>query len=51
RKGIAREACEAVILYGVNELNVSKVIVRIEKDNEKSKNLAYGLGFQMGVST
>lgn len=51
RKGIAREACEAVILYGVNELNVSKVIVRIEKDNEKSKNLACGLGFQMGVST
>ena len=51
RKGIAREACEAVILYGVNELNVSNVIVRIAKDNEKSKNLAYGLGFQMGVST
>lgn len=48
RQGYAKEACQAIIRYGIEELNVSEFIVRIAKDNEKSKNLAAGLGFKIG---
>ena len=46
RRGYAKEACQAIIRYGVEELSMSKFVVRIAKENEKSKNLAVGLGFK-----
>ncbi|MBQ7796360.1 MAG: GNAT family N-acetyltransferase [Lachnospiraceae bacterium] len=48
RKGYAKEACEAVIRYGVCELGVGQFLVRIDKENIVSKRLAEGLGFFAG---
>ena len=45
RQGYAKEACQAIIQYGIEELGVTKFIARIAKENFKSKNLARGLGF------
>ena len=45
-RGYAKEACQAIIQYAIEELNVSKFLVRIAQENVKSKNLAMGLGFQ-----
>ena len=47
RKGYAKEACRSILQYGTAELYVSKFLVRIAPDNEKSKNLAVGLGFHL----
>ena len=47
RMGYAREACQAILRYGTEELYVSKFLVRIAPDNEMSKNLAAGLGFHL----
>ena len=47
RMGYAREACLAILRYGTEELYVSKFLVRIAPDNEKSKNLAARLGFHL----
>lgn len=48
RQGYAKEACKAIIRYGIEEMNVSELIVRIAKNNDKSKRLAAELGFQTG---
>ena len=45
RRGYAKEACQAIIQYGIAELGVSKIVARIAKGNIKSKNLAGKLGF------
>lgn len=45
-RGYAKEACQAIIQYGIEELKVSRFLVRIAQENIKSKNLALGLGFQ-----
>ncbi len=45
-RGYAKEACQAIIQYAIEELNVSKFLVRIAQENVKSKNLAMRLGFQ-----
>ena len=47
RMGYAKEACRSILRYGAEELYVSKFLVRIAPDNEKSKNLAVGLGFHL----
>ena len=45
RKGYAEEACRAILRYGTEELGVSDVIARIEKENMISKEFAKKLGF------
>jgi len=49
RMGYAKEACQEIIRYGTEELKISEFVVRIAEDNEKSKNLAWGLGFEPAV--
>ncbi len=49
RMGYAMEACQAIIRYGTEELMASEFVVRIAVDNEKSKRLAWGLGFEPAV--
>ena len=45
RNGYAEEACRAILQYGIEELGVSEVIARIEKENMISKEFAKKLGF------
>ena len=49
RMGYAKEACQAIIRYGTEELKASELVVRIAEDNEKSKKLAWWLGFEPAV--
>lgn len=46
QKGYAKEACRGIIQYGIEELGAVRFIVRIAKENEKSRHLAHSLGFQ-----
>ena len=48
RQGYAREACEAIMKYGHEELNTERFMVRINKENTVSHHLANSLGFQVG---
>ena len=45
KHGFARESCQAILQYGVEELGADRFIVRIDKENEASKHLARSLGF------
>lgn len=45
RNGYAKEACEAVLRYGIEELGADRFLVRIEKENMASMRLAEVLGF------
>ena len=45
RKGFAREACEAILRYGEERLEVGGFIVRIKEENTASLRLACRLGF------
>ena len=47
-KGYAREACEAILRYGTEELGVDHFVVHIDKENRISKHLAAELGFTAG---
>ena len=44
KHGFARESCQAILQYGVEELGADRFIVRIDKENEASKHLARSLG-------
>ncbi|MBE5971053.1 MAG: GNAT family N-acetyltransferase [Lachnoclostridium sp.] len=46
RRGYAKEACSAIIQYGIEELGASKITARIAKENIRSKNLAKELGLK-----
>ena len=48
RKGYAREACRAIIKYGLEELEIPCFLVRIDKENTISRRLAEMLGFLAG---
>ena len=45
RRGYAKEACEAILRYGTEELGVDRFVVHIDKKNRLSKHLAAELGF------
>lgn len=45
RMGYAREACAAILKYGVDELGVSSFLARIAPENTASRQLARKLGF------
>lgn len=45
-KGLAREACEAILKYAKEELEITKLQVLIQPGNEASVKLAQRLGFQ-----
>lgn len=45
RQGYAKEACQAILQYGIAELDVTNFLVRIAKENRISKHLADKLGF------
>lgn len=45
RCGLAEEACRAILQYGKEELGVTRFMVRIAGENEKSIGLARKLGF------
>lgn len=47
RKGYGFEACSAVIGYAFRELGISKICVRIQRDNLASIGLAEKLGFDI----
>lgn len=44
--GYAKEACRAILKYGIEELGVSQFMVRIDKENKASRHLAESLGFR-----
>ena len=44
-RGFAKESCQAILKYGMEELGAERFIVRIDKENEASKCLARLLGF------
>ncbi|GGA85422.1 GNAT family N-acetyltransferase [Ornithinibacillus halotolerans] len=44
-KGIAREAVEAILTYGFNELNLNRIEALIEPPNQSSQKLVERLGF------
>lgn len=44
-KGIMREALEAVIDYGFEEMNLNRITLRVISSNERSLGLAQRLGF------
>lgn len=48
KRDYAKEACQAILEYGVNELGVSRFMVRIDKENIVSRHLAERLGFIAG---
>lgn len=48
QKGYAKEACQAILRYGIEELGVGRFVVRIDKENTASKRLAGALGFIAG---
>ncbi len=48
RRGYAMEACRRILEYGEEEFGVTKYIVRIAENNERSKKMAGKLGFRAG---
>ena len=50
-RGIATEVCRAVLDFGVNELEFSRVIAFVEPGNEVSRHLLRKLGFEEGAET
>ena len=50
RKGYGREACQAILAYGREELGVFRYVARIRKENTASRRLAESLGFQRRTS-
>lgn len=47
RKGYAKEACQAILRYAAEELELSSVWLKIEKENRASRLLAESLGFRV----
>lgn len=45
-KGIASDATRKICTYGYNVLNLDEIKIITKKDNERSKNVAVGLGFK-----
>lgn len=45
RKGYAKEACQAILAYGKEELGISWFLARIDQENTASRQLAESLGF------
>ena len=48
QNGYAKEACEAILQYGTEELGTTRFMVRIDKENTISLRLADRLGFKAG---
>lgn len=48
QNGYAKEACEAILQYGAEELGTTRFMVRIDKENKISLRLADSLGFKAG---
>ena len=48
QNGYAKEACEAILQYGAEELRTTWFMVRIDKENTISLRLADSLGFKAG---
>lgn len=47
RRGYAKEACQAILRYAAEELELSSVWLKIEKENRASRLLAESLGFRV----
>lgn len=45
RQGLASKLCKKIIEYGFEELDLNRILIRIEKENEVSIHLAEKLGF------
>lgn len=46
KNGYGKEACEAILKYGIQCLHISMLYAKIHKDNTASKKLAEKLGFE-----